>query len=584
MNHTVSREGIFLMEYDMRKVFKTILLLMICLFVLSGCSVYEAMIATDERADLSDYFGVSDGEAAVFVNDERCEGNAVIRGENCYISMDLVRLALDKRFYWDGLDDRLLFTNAKKIYEESISDSSMAVVLEEQLYLSLACLEKYLDIQITAYQDPDRIYIETAGKEICQVPVGKDTQVRVLGGFKSAILTEVSSGDQVQVITEHSKWAQVRTEDGFVGYMLVSCLKMDEEDTVTIASVLDDPEYTSIRRDEPVCLAWHDMENTSGNRQFDSLTADTRGINVISPAWFALTDNEGTYRNLSSGDYVRKAHEKGMEVWILIDDFSDNMSIGQVLGKNSVRQKLVENLISDVQAVNADGINVDFEYITDSCGVDFIQFLRELSIRCREEGLVLSVDNANPTFVKYCYDMREQGRLADYVVLMGYDEHWQGSEAGSVASLPFVENGILAALEMVPEEKIISGLPFYSRVWTEVPEEFAASGAEVREDGNSEYGRYSLDSIALSMDEVAALVKKAGVEPEWDDDIGQYYVEIPLEHGKQRIWMEDVRSLEAKLDVVSKYSVAGVAFWRIGMDNNAVWDSISEYLAKQAAN
>ena len=326
------------------------------------------------------------------------------------------------------------------------------------------------------------------------------------------------------------------------------------------------------------------MENTSGNRQFDSLTADTRGINVISPAWFALTDNEGTYRNLSSGDYVRKAHEKGMEVWILIDDFSDNMSIGQVLGKNSVRQKLVENLISDVQAVNADGINVDFEYITDSCGVDFIQFLRELSIRCREEGLVLSVDNANPTFVKYCYDMREQGRLADYVVLMGYDEHWQGSEAGSVASLPFVENGILAALEMVPEEKIISGLPFYSRVWTEVPEEFAASGAEVREDGNSEYGRYSLDSIALSMDEVAALVKKAGVEPEWDDDIGQYYVEIPLEHGKQRIWMEDVRSLEAKLDVVSKYSVAGVAFWRIGMDNNAVWDSISEYLAKQAAN
>ena len=216
--------------------------------------------------------------------------------------------------------------------------------------------------------------------------------------------------------------------------------------------------------------------------------------------------------------------------------------------------------------------------------MDFIQFLRELSIRCREEGLVLSVDNANPTFVKYCYDMREQGRLADYVVLMGYDEHWQGSEAGSVASLPFVENGILSALEMVPEEKIISGLPFYSRVWTEVPEEFAASGAEVREDGNSEYGRYSLDSIALSMDEVAALVKKAGVEPEWDDDIGQYYVEIPLEHGKQRIWMEDVRSLEAKLDVVSKYSVAGVAFWRIGMDNNAVWDSISEYLAKQAAN
>lgn len=568
----------------MRKVFKTILLLLMCLPVLSGCSMYEELIATDERADLNDFFGVSDGEAAVFVNGERCEGNAIVREGICYIPMDLVRAALDKRFYWDGLDDRLLFTNAVKIYEESVSDSSVAVVEEEQLYLSLACLEKYLDIQAVSYQEPDRIYIDTAGTQVRQAPVSRDTPVRVLGGFKSAVLTEVRSGDQVQVITEHSKWAQVRTEDGFIGYMLISCMETEEAETVQIESVQDDPEYTSITRDKPICLAWHDMENVSGNKQFEALTSGTKGINVISPAWFALTDNDGTYRNLSSADYVKKAHEKGMEVWILVDDFSDNMSIGQVLGKNSVRQKLVENLISDVQAVHADGINVDFEYISDSCGVDFIQFLRELSIRCREEGLVLSVDNANPTFVKYCYDMKEQGRLADYVVLMGYDEHWQGSEAGSVASLPFVENGILAALEMVPEEKIISGLPFYSRVWTEVPEQFAASGAEIREDGNSEYGRYSLDSVALSMDEIVNLVEKAGAAPEWDEDIGQYYVEIPLEHGKQRIWMEDIRSLETKLDMVSGYSVAGIAFWRIGMDSSEVWDSISAYLEKQAAN
>ncbi|MGN0293336.1 MAG: glycosyl hydrolase family 18 protein [Lachnospiraceae bacterium] len=565
----------------MRKRLKTIILLLMSVFLISGCSVYESVIATDEKADLNDFFGVSEGEAAVFVDDEACEENAVIQGETYYLSLNLVRSELDKRFYWDGLDDRLLFTDAQKIHEESVSDSSMVILVDEQLYLSLACLEKYLDIQITAYQNPDRIYIDKAGREICQGAVSGNTQVRVLGGFKSAVLTEVQSGSQVQVIKEHSKWAQVRTEDGFIGYMLIKYLNQDEKKTVKVESVKEEPEYTSIRRDEPICLAWHDMENVSGNKQFDALTDGTKGINVISPTWFALTDNDGSYKNLSSADYVRKAHEKGMEVWILIDDFNDNMSIGQVLGKNSVRQKLVENLISDVQAVNADGINVDFEYITDSCGADFIQFLRELSIRCREEGLVLSVDNANPTFVKYCYDMKEQGRLVDYVVLMGYDEHWQGSEAGSVASLPYVEEGIRTALEMVPEEKIISGLPFYSRVWTEVPEEYAASDAQIRQDGNSEYERYSLDSVAVSMDKVARLVKKAGVTPEWDEDIGQYYVEIPLEQGKQRIWIEDVRSLETKLDTVSKYSVAGVAFWRIGMDNDEVWDSISAYLKKQ---
>lgn len=569
------------MGYSMRKRLKTILLLLTGVLLMSGCSIYESVIATDEKADLNEFFGVSDGAAAVYVDDERCEDNAVVQGETYYVPLDLVRSELDKRFYWDGLDDRLLFTDAQKIHEESLSDSSMVISVDDRLYLSLACLEKYLDIQIEGYQEPDRIYIDKAGREICRETVSGDTQIRVLGGFKSAVLTEVQSGSRVQVITEHSKWAQVRTEDGFIGYMLMKNLNQDEKETVKIESAKEEPEYTGIKRDEPICLAWHDMENVSGNKQFDALTAGTKGINVISPTWFALTDNDGSYKNLSSADYVRKAHEKGMEVWILIDDFNDNMSIGQVLGKNSVRQKLVGNLISDVQAVNADGINVDFEYITDSCGADFIQFLRELSIRCREEGLVLSVDNANPTFVKYCYDMKEQGRLVDYVVLMGYDEHWQGSEAGSVASLPYVEEGIRTALEMVPEEKIISGLPFYTRVWTEIPEKYAASGAQIRQDGNSEYDRYSLDSVAVSMDEVNRLVKKAGVSPEWDEDIGQYYVEIPLEHGKQRIWIEDVRSLETKLDMVSRYSVAGVAFWRIGMDNDAVWDSISAYLKKQ---
>lgn len=569
------------MGYSMRKRLKTILLLLTGVLLMSGCSIYESVIATDEKADLNEFFGVSDGAAAVYVDDERCEDNAVVQGETYYVPLDLVRSELDKRFYWDGLDDRLLFTDAQKIHEESLSDSSMVISVDDRLYLSLACLEKYLDIQIEGYQEPDRIYIDKAGWEICRETVSGDTQVRVLGGFKSAVLTEVQSGSRVQVITEHSKWAQVRTEDGFIGYMLMKNLNQDEKETVKIESAKEEPEYTGIKRDEPICLAWHDMENVSGNKQFDALTAGTKGINVISPTWFALTDNDGSYKNLSSADYVRKAHEKGMEVWILIDDFNDNMSIGQVLGKNSVRQKLVGNLISDVQAVNADGINVDFEYITDSCGADFIQFLRELSIRCREEGLVLSVDNANPTFVKYCYDMKEQGRLVDYVVLMGYDEHWQGSEAGSVASLPYVEEGIRTALEMVPEEKIISGLPFYTRVWTEIPEKYAASGAQIRQDGNSEYERYSLDSVAVSMDEVNRLVKKAGVSPEWDENIGQYYVEIPLEHGKQRIWIEDVRSLETKLDMVSRYSVAGVAFWRIGMDNDAVWDSISAYLKKQ---
>lgn len=561
----------------MRKLVKGLLLLLVCLFALSGCSLYEEVISTDTRANLDEVYGVTEGEAAVIVNNALLEDKAILHDGMYYLSMKQVQSEVDKRFYWDGKDDRLLFTDAETVYEELVSDRAIAFLKEDQLYLSAACLEKYLNIQVAVYEAPVRIYIDSAGKEIVKVPVKKDAQVRVRGGYKSEILTDVKAGEQIQMIKEHSKWAQVRTEDGFVGYMLLDCLNRDEAKKEALQSTREESEYTSIRRDYPICLGWHDMENRSGNRQFDTLVKDAKGMNVIAPAWFALKDNSGSYRNLASAEYVRKAHEKGLEVWILIDDFDDSMSIGQVLGKNSVRQKLVENLIKDTKAVKADGINVDFEYITDSCGIDFIQFLRELSIQCRKEGLVLSVDNANPTFVKYCYDMKEQGRLADYVVLMGYDEHWQGSEAGSVASLPYVQAGIEAALDMVPKEKVISGLPFYARVWTEIPEEYASSGAEIREDGASEYTRYTLDSSAMSMGEIARLIKETGVTPEWDESIGQYYAEIPLEHGKERIWVEDQKSLEEKLHVVSEYSLAGVAFWRLGMEDKAVWNSISDY-------
>lgn len=564
----------------MKRLLKATLVMILCLFSMTGCSILGSLMATKEKADIESLYNIGEGEAAVFVDNQILEEAAVIENGRYYIPFSAVRSSVDKRFYWNGSDDRLFFTNAAEQYEESVSDEEIAIVKpgeeEDQLYLSTACLEKYLNVQITEYDKC--VYIDSAGSEVNIVSVKKDTEVRVLGGYKSKILTEVKEQDQVQLVTEHENWAEVRTQEGFLGYMLLNCLDMDSSQVTQIEKNVEDPEYTSIHRDYSICLAWHDMENVSGNSQFDTLFSDTKGINVVSPAWFALTGNDGSYKNLSSAGYVAKAHERGMEVWILIDDFSDQMSIGEVLNNNEVRQKLVENLVRDTLAVNADGINVDFEYISSTSGVDFIQFLRELSIRCREEGLVLSADNANPTFVKTAYDMKEQGRLLDYVVLMGYDEHWQGSEAGSVASLPYVREGILTALEMVPEEKVISGLPLYARVWAEIPEEYAESGAEIREDGNSEYERYYLESAALGIEEIQKIVDAAGVTPEWDADIGQYYVEIPLEHGKQRIWMEELESLDAKLQVVAEHSLGGVAFWRIGMDIPEVWDLVEKYI------
>lgn len=561
----------------MKRLLKTVLLILVSVSCLTGCSLYTSMTASKEMADPAEHYDVAEGESAVFIDNALMTEKGIVREDRIYLPLELVRGELDKRFYWDGKEDRVLFTDAEKVYEETISDREMALTVDEQLYLSVNCLEKYLNIRTEIFHDPERVFIDTAGSEFTVVPVTKKTAVRQLGGFRSPILTEVSGGSEVRLLDPHEKWGQVRTADGHIGYLLLECVDQKAASADTVPEMHEDPAYTSIAMEEPVCLGWHDMENVSGNTQLQDMIQDT-DINVICPTWFALTDNEGGYRNLSSASYVKAAHKAGLQVWVLVDDFDDNMSIGKVLGDNQIRQKLVSSLIADVEAVKADGINVDFEYISDSCGADYIQFLRELSVECRARGLVLSVDNANPTYVRYCYDMEEQGRIVDYVVLMGYDEHYKGSEAGSVASVGYVAEGVAQAVDMVPAEKVISGLPFYARVWTETPEKYAKADAAIRADGNSEYERYALETSALSMQKIAEMIQKAGVEPEWDDMTGQYYVEIPLKHGKQRIWVEDAESLKVKLDAVSEYSVAGVAFWKLGMEDKAVWDTISAYL------
>lgn len=562
----------------MRKVFTWIAGMTVCLFLFSGCSVYESVISTGSTVKPEEYYEVSEGEAAVFADNVQMDMPAVCRDGIYYLSADSVR-NVDSRFYWDGSDENLFFTNAETIYKEPVANREMALIEDGQLYLSLACLEKYADVQISLFDNPDRIYIDTAHRERTLVPVKKDTKLRIRGGLRSAVVSDVKKGTTVELLDAMENWAEVRTEDGNIGYMQLKYMDRDSAETVEVISNHEEPDYTGISLDEKVCLVWQDMENRSGNTQFSYLIDGTQGINVVSPSWFALQDNEGNYRNLASESYVKEAHDLGIDVWVRVDDFNRNMSIEQVLGKNAVRQRLVSNLVADVKAVNADGINVDFEFISDASGDAFSQFLRELRFACHKEGLILSVDNANPTYLRHCYDLKEQGRVADYVILMGYDEHWKGSAAGSVSSISYVTEGIEIALQYVPAEKLISGLPFYARVWREIPEEDAEPGAELREDGDSEYEVYSLDSVALSMKEIAEIVRESGQEPEWNETIGQYYVEIPKEKGKQRIWIEDERSLKLKLDAVSAHSLAGIAFWKLGMEDQVVWTSvIADYL------
>lgn len=391
-------------------------------------------------------------------------------------------------------------------------------------------------------------------------PVTKDTQVRYQGGIKSDILTDVSAGDQVIVLEEMETWTKVKTQDSFIGYVENKRLgEKTEEEPVPVTDYAE-PEYTANTRDHKINLGWHVIGGVDGNDTLEAAVAQTKGLNVISPTWFTLTGNEGDFSSFATTSYVEKAHEMGLEVWALVGNVdSVDVDLYTVLGKTSNRRHLILQLLAAAREYNLDGLNIDFENVSLDAGEPFIQFIRELSIPCRKYGIVLSVDNYVPMNHTDHYDRAEQGVVADYVIIMGYDEHYNGSdEAGSVASINFVENGIKNTVADVPKEKVINALPFYTRIW------------ETGEDG--------ISSQAVGMEMAQTYVADHGIATRWDEVTCQNYGEFQDGGRLCQVWLEDAESIKVKLNIMEKYEIAGVAAWRLGFETADVWDEIEAYM------
>lgn len=434
-------------------------------------------------------------------------------------------------------------------------------------------------MEYEVYDNPDRAVITSEWGKIQTAEIKRDTQVRYQGGVKSPILTEISKGSKVVVLDDENDWMKVGTEDGFVGYVKTSALR--DAATETTSREFEEPVYTNISKDYTINMAWHNVSNSDANSYILETIAGTKGLTTIAPTWFSLSDTEGNVSSLADSDYVNYAHQSNLEVWAVLRDFHGEINsydeTYEVLSYTSKRTKVINQVIAEAIETGIDGINLDFELISTECGQHYIQFVRELSVKCRQNGLVLSVDNYVPQPYNEHYDIEEQGAVADYVVIMGYDEHTEGSyEAGSVASIGYLKNGITDALESVPAEKLIAGVPFFTRLWFETPK----TEEELADEAGTEAASYpdKVTSTAYSIDEAAQVVKNAGAEAQWDKETMQNYAEWDADGGTYKIWLEDEQSLEEKLKVIKSNNLAGVAEWSLGMEDSGVWDLILQYV------
>ena len=440
-------------------------------------------------------------------------------------------------------------------------------------------MQEYSNIDFQTYEEPNRVMIISNWGETTVATVKRNTQVRYRGGVKSPILTNVSKKDIVTVIEDEDDWKKVRTEDGYVGYMKTNCLKNERKELISRA--FEEQVYPSISKDYTINLAWHVVTNKTANDTVLSTIADTKGLTTISPTWFTVADTRGNINSFASSQYVNYAHQSNIEVWGLVRDFDGGINSYEesyeLLSHTTHRENLINQLIAEALKTKLDGINVDFEKISIECGEHFIQFVRELSVKCRQNGIILSVDNYVPAGYNKHYNLKEQGTVADYVIIMGYDEHYAGSyESGPVASLAYVKSGIEETLKVVPKEKTINAVPFYTRLWKEVPK---TEGELAAEEG-TEAAEYSVKvtSVAYGMRAAEQVIRTSGAQIVLDEATGHNYAQWEADGATYKIWLEDEAALEAKLKLMKENELAGNAAWRLGYEKSGTWDLILKYV------
>lgn len=488
-----------------------------------------------------------------------------------YLPIEYVNRDINSRFYADKETDGVLYTTGKGTISftagsNSFTDENGATVSEDnppvikdtdRYYIASDFVAKYSPVTAGSFTNPDRVVIN-ADEEWDAAFVTEDAPVRYYAGIKSAIITDAHKGDSVKVIgQEGDKWTKIYTADGFTGYIKADKLSGTQKESTQSE---DADTFTHITVDTPFVMGWFNVSNKDANINYEEHTKYAKDLDIICPTWYSFGDNKGTINDFSDAELVEKMHQAGYKVWPVVNDFTNDVDIKEILSSKAMRDRMTDRLISDAAAFKYDGINVDFETITNESIIDFLQFLRELAVKCHKNNLVLSVDNYPPRHYNFFYDMKEQANYADYVVLMNYDEHVAGSdEPGSVSSMEFFKENIGLSLDQVPAEQLVNGIPLYSRLW-----------------GQNKSGKI-VSSEALDMKTAKETIEKNSAKLTWDEAAGQNVATYEKTNINYSMWVEDAASIKLRLDETKNNDLAGVAFWRLGYDTEDIWAGVKEY-------
>ena len=525
---------------------------------------------TKEKMSGYKYFDIDKNtdKVLVMIDGESYPDTGINIDGRLYLPQEFIADNINVGFYYDKESDATLYSDTSYIYafkknQNDYSDDTGKIYtmdysvirdVDGECFIAWDYVAERTDCEYQYASEPDRLNVTLKSEAKQCVTAGKKTAVRYRGGIKSPVLEYVSKGDRLEYVDDIDEWIKVTTVSGYTGYVKKSEVS-DTFEYVREQKAVE--EHNFLLKNEKITLAWFQVSGTAGNSSIDNNMSTISGVNVIAPTWYSVTDESGNMSSYASADFVSKMHQRGIDVWALVSDFDTNVDFAQLYSSKAARTNMVNKLVGEAKSYGFDGINLDYENIKSAYAKDYLQFVRELSVACERNGIVLSTDNYKPEAYNRCYNLKEQSKFVDYVIVMAYDEHYAGTDAGSVASLPFVKEAVEDTVQLVGKEHVIAGIPFYTRIWTTT-------------DGNT-------TSRAVGMQAAVDQLNSDGQVALWNDDCGQYVASYTVGNAIRQIWFEEEKSIEAKMQVIQENNVAGVAGWKLGLEKSSVWPVISKY-------
>lgn len=514
-------------------------------------------------------------EIVLYFMGEAWNESAIYKEAQLYLPLSFFTENIDSNIQWDEKNKQIIITTEENIYQfplgikegfanfQPYTMTYPVINRDELIYLPAEPIKDLYNLEILENKDKGLVSIYDK-----KVPYQKGTlinsvKLREKPSHRSPWVFQLSPTDEIRVVKEVDGWCWIETDDGRIGYV-------DESDIV-----LTGIEVSQIKNNifqpfnplgEPIFLTWEHVGQVTPT--FGSI-GSLSGVQVVSPTWFHL-QADGMVVNKADVSFVQEAHKKGMQVWALFDNAFDPDMTHIFLNDSVLRVKAIKQILSYVDLYELDGINIDFEnmYIEDKGA--FVQFIRELAPVLHEKDRTLSIDvtfHSKSENWSMCYDREKLAKIADYIIVMGYDEHHSTSSiAGSVSSIPWVEKGLDKILEEVPQDKLILGIPYYTRLWSET---------------TNENGEKIVSNKTMSMNQAERWLEETGATVIIDEQSGQHYVEMQKDNILYKMWLEDTFSLEKRMNLMKKYRLAGIAAWKRGLEKEDTWTFIKNNMGKR---